>query len=188
MRILFTLLALPLGIGLLAGFAGLVLRRRWLTVFGLGVLTIFSLPATGRYLMGSLESATPRLDTSMEVKADTAVVLGGYLRTDPHHPEGGDEVIYGRAERFQRGLQLLQEGRVRRLILCSGPPGPAATSEGERVRKEALRRGFPPEQVLLAPPAANTGEEARVVRKMSGTDAGSTVILITSAFHMPRAV
>lgn len=192
MRTLLTLLVMPLAVGLLAGFAGLILRRTWPTLVGLGMLFLFGLPATGRFLLGGLESATPRLEPNPKIEADTAVVLGGYLRTDPHHPEGGDEVIFGRAERLQRGLQLLRQGRIRRLILCAGPPSPsdftATVSEGERARGEALRQGFPPDKVLLAPPAANTAEEARVVRGILGPDADVPLILITSAFHMPRAL
>ena len=79
-------------------------------------------------------------------------------------------------------------------------------SEGERARQLAIEAGIPADRIEVSPQALNTAEEAATIRKMFGAEglaatkaiataaaavrtasARPKIILVTSAFHMPRA-
>ncbi|WP_416916239.1 MAG: YdcF family protein [Roseicyclus sp.] len=54
------------------------------------------------------------------------------------------------------------------------------------LRDIALARGVAPENILLTTPAQNTAEEAQAIAAM--LPPGARIGLVTSAFHMPRAL
>ena len=73
-----------------------------------------------------------------------------------------------------------------KLIFTRGAqPWSAGAPEGE-VLFERARRDLVPEGMLaLTPPVENTAQEAQAVAEM--LENGRKIILVTSAFHMPRA-
>ena len=60
-------------------------------------------------------------------------------------------------------------------------------SEGAVARQLALEFKLPADRVEVSPQALNTQQEAEAIRKMFSS-ARPKIILITSAFHIPRAV
>ena len=52
------------------------------------------------------------------------------------------------------------------------------------MRQVAIRHGIRPESIILTPRVLTTEDEARAVSAISGLH---SVLLVTSAFHMPRA-
>ncbi len=95
------------------------------------------------------------------------------------------------ADRFFGGLeafaQLQKQGDASPLIFTGGwwPTQPDLPPEGDVLRERAMALGIPEEVVLSTAKVRNTADEAKEVAGM--LPAGSTVMLVTSAFHMPRA-
>jgi uncharacterized SAM-binding protein YcdF (DUF218 family) len=99
--------------------------------------------------------------------------------------EWGDGV-----DRFTAGVDLLRAGRAPRLIFTRGqvPWMRALPPEGEFLRDQAIALGIPEPQIALTRVAANTAEEAEGVRSLvDSLGGGSRILLVTSAYHMPRA-
>jgi uncharacterized SAM-binding protein YcdF (DUF218 family) len=61
-------------------------------------------------------------------------------------------------------------------------------SEGEILRTLALERGVPAAATIVAGDIETTADEAKAVRKIAGERRWSHLILVTTAWHMPRAM
>jgi uncharacterized SAM-binding protein YcdF (DUF218 family) len=73
------------------------------------------------------------------------------------------------------------------LILTKGQlPWSIGISEGEYLKDFAIKFGVPKESILLTENVQNTDQEAKAVKKLLNTNE-IKIILVTSAFHMPRA-
>ena len=59
--------------------------------------------------------------------------------------------------------------------------------EGERLKALAIQMGVDPNQILLTEIAENMADEAGAVLELTKTHGISSVILVTSSFHLPRA-
>jgi uncharacterized SAM-binding protein YcdF (DUF218 family) len=91
------------------------------------------------------------------------------------------------ADRIEAGVSLLASGQADTLILTRGQlPWSTGRPEGEVLRDIALARGIAPENIRLTTPAQNTAEEAQAIAAM--LPPGARIGLVTSAFHMPRAL
>jgi uncharacterized SAM-binding protein YcdF (DUF218 family) len=191
---LLPLLLYPLGLGLGLGLAGLLGRRRrwgpWLGAGGLGVIWLFAMPFTSRQLIRGLEERALALTPAQIPQADAVVVLGGGLRP-PLPPRGGVEVAEG-GDRLLTGLRLLRRQRAP-LLVTSG--GRVSFTSGDPARPEALwardlaeELGVPGDRILLNPGSRNTAEEARDIGELGRRRGWRRILLITSAYHLPRAV
>lgn len=174
--------------------AGLVLwgtisRRRWPVFVGLGVLLVASTPVVSQWLVARSERGMVRGRAEEAPRVDAIVVLGGMTSASPASRgrvfEWGDGV-----DRFVSGIALLRAERAPRLILTRGqvPWMRGMPPEGEFLWDEAVAQGVPASRLALTRIAANTAEEAVVVRTLVDSLAiGDRVLLVTSAYHMPRA-
>jgi uncharacterized SAM-binding protein YcdF (DUF218 family) len=86
--------------------------------------------------------------------------------------------------RLAEGIRLFRQLPGARLILSGGPVGDEPpVARGYALAAAAL--GVPAAAVILSDSARNTGEEIRALRAQVGD---ATVLLVTSAAHMPRAM
>jgi uncharacterized SAM-binding protein YcdF (DUF218 family) len=120
--------------------------------------------------------------------ADAIVVLSAG-RTVPPGPEKVSE--WGDANRFFGGLELFQAGRAPLLVFTGAWVSweQEAPSEGEVLAEFARAGGVPAAQIAVTGRVGNTADEAREVSRFL-RERGLTrprVILVASAFHMPRA-
>jgi uncharacterized SAM-binding protein YcdF (DUF218 family) len=178
---------LPLGASLLCLAAALRWRSRALVAAGLAVLLVFSTPMVGGALTRSLERRYPRMPVDRAPNADAIFPLGGML----DNPGGPDEPadLNEAGARFERALQLYFAGRAPVLLLSAAwrrLPGPP--SEGEILRGMAIARGVPPGAILITKPVPNTAGEADALREIAASRHWRRVLLVTSAFHMWRAM
>lgn len=179
------LLASPLGLVFFLITVGLISRRQlphWLALF---TLTVSSLPILSMQLTGHLERDYTPTAIDQVPAHDTVVVLSGMLRTiadgSETHYEFNDAV-----DRILAGVALLNANRAERLILTRGHvPWSVGVPEGEYLADFVRDLGIDREQVSLTSRAQNTETEAQAVAEMVGL--GERIILVTSAFHMPRA-
>ena len=183
------LLVLPPGICLILVVMGLVLRRRLLIWMGVLVLWVLSMPIVGDSLMRHVEGSGGRLAVGSVRPADAVVVLSGMIEEVPGAPLGewGEAV-----DRFEGGIDLFRAGKAPLLIFTAGqmPWDREAVPEGVLLEKRAILLGVPERNIRLTPIAGNTDEEAAGAAKLLGVAKGDRkrIILVTSAFHMHRAL
>lgn len=186
---LLPLLVMPLGLSLVLLAVAWFRRRRWPLPLAFGLLWLFSLPVVEQGLWRVLEHPWRRLPARQAPSAGAIVVLSGGFRHPSEGPVGTLE--WRDPDRFQAGLELFRARRAPRLVFTGGPVFLGATnrsdlpSEGELYRRDALARGLPPRALTVTGRVLNTAEEARALAVL--LPRGSSVLLVTSAFHMPRA-
>jgi len=174
---------MPIGFSGLLLILGTLFRRRVLLVAGIAVLLIPSAPLTSRLLLEPLENVYPAQTVSAAPTADAIVVLsGGILRgISPAGVQWGDS-----ANRYFAGLNLALAQKAPLLVISAGAPHTAhSVSQGDILRQIAVERGFPSERIILTRPVLTTEDEASAISTLPGIH---SVLLVTSAFHMPRAV
>ena len=188
---LLPLLLMPLGIALLLLIWGAARGSRWPGISALAVLWMFATPLIQEALWRGLEWPHQRRTAAkvLQQARPVAVVVLGTGRHPAPGPARASEWID--ADRFFAGLDayahLNRQGETAQLIFTGGwwPTHPALPPEGDVLRERVIALGIPPEAVASTSKVRNTADEAKVVAAM--LPAGSTVLLITSAFHMPRA-
>lgn len=180
------LLMLPIGITLWLMLGGIVFRRRWLMVTAMMVLGLSSMPAVRTPLIRAAEERATRVPASGAPPADAIVVLSGGRVIAP----GGASISeWQDSNRFFGGLELYQAGKAPLLVFTGGwsPWQPAPLTEGEILSGYAQKFGVPAGNILVTGRVFNTEEEARAVAAIMVARSRSRILLVTSAFHMPRA-
>ncbi len=184
---LLPMLISPLGLSLGLILFFILTRRRIYGIAGCFILFVAAMPITGNTLMKYLESGQT-LQSPMDIPdADAVVVLSGMLRRIP--TEEGIRMEWGEAaDRIFAGINVMKEDKAPVLILTKGlMPWNRGVAEGDFLAEEAIKAGIPNTQILLTDIVVNTEEEAKAVKSLMAHPQPS-IILITSAFHMPRAM
>ena len=160
-------------------------RRRRLAILALASLWLFSLPVVADSLWRMIEQQALRPAVSAAPQAQAAVVLGG-MTWDIRGEQGLETEWNENADRFWAGLELFKVGKAPRLFLMAGrlPWEKSQRTEGQWLREKAIEFGVPAQKIWLSPEVQNTQQEAQAVAKELP---GGTILLVTSAFHMPRA-
>ncbi|MFZ9759690.1 MAG: YdcF family protein [Burkholderiaceae bacterium] len=182
---LLPLLLSPLFLLVLVAVLALWFRRRGLAVTTLAVLWLCSLPVVADSLWRSIEQHALRPSVATAPTAQAVVVLGG-MTWDIRGEQGMETEWNENADRFWAGLDLYKAGKAPRLFLMAGrlPWEKNLKTEGHWLREKAVEFGVPSENIWLSPEVQNTFQEAQAVAKELP---GGTILLVTSAFHMPRA-
>jgi uncharacterized SAM-binding protein YcdF (DUF218 family) len=117
-------------------------------------------------------------------------VLGGGLRP-ALAPRRGVEVSEG-GDRLLTGLRLMRENKAPLLITSGGrvsfTAADPAPPEAISAKELAVELGLPASRILINPGSRTTAEEARDIGAMARARGWSSILLVTSAFHMPRAL
>lgn len=178
---------LPLGWVLLLLIFAMVRKKNWPVALALVILLGASLPVTGSRLIGWLESKYAARPIAEAGPADAVVVLGGVIgpKVEPGYVVNWNES----SERFDGGMALLRAGRARTLVFTGArlPWEKRLTLEGDDLRAIAIAQGVPEEQILVTKEISNTREEARAVAEMAKARGWKKVIVVTTAWHMPRS-
>lgn len=178
MRKFIEALLLPVGMSGLLVIAGVVLRRRWIAIAGVVTLYGFSTQFVGTFMMRSLERVYKPKSVAAAPTADAVVVLsGGILRgiTAPGVQWGES------ANRYLAGIDLATAGKAKIIVFSAG----LSPDQGDVLRQTAIRQGIQPDRIVLTPRVETTEDEARAISEIPGIH---SILLVTSAFHMPRAV
>lgn len=153
---------------------------------GVAVWLVFSLPAVSNRLFAALEAGAERT-LRPEVTYDAVVLLGGAvapLGSTRDEPAWNDSV-----ERLLAVRELLLAGRAKVAIVSGGALGSSALrTEAEYLARELVALGVPEAQVLVEATANNTRENATASRALLEARGAKSVLLVTSAFHAPRAL
>jgi len=175
----------PLGLIIILLFLGIFRKKMLPAVIGLMILIILSLPVVSGQLIKFLEQNYTFTNPNEIVGADTVIVLSGMVRPIKHnsgvHYEFSDAV-----DRVFAGINLLKAGKAQKIILTRGKlPWSIGVPEGEFLAEFVQSQGVDPNKILLTEIVENTNDEAKAISRMLPEN--SEIILITSAFHMPRA-
>lgn len=186
------LVALPTGLLLLLLLTGLLLRQRWPIWLALGLFWLGSTPWVSHQLVRLCEAYAVRQPASVMASAQAIVVLSGG-RTLAPGPARASEWDDG--DRFWGGMELYRTGKAPWLVFTGGwvPWQPELAPEGEVLREWARSQGVPDSAIQVTGKVTNTADEAAAVAALlpdlpavEGVKP-RTVLLVTSAFHMPRA-
>ena len=188
--------ALPSNLLITIGLVGLVLlltrfRRlaSWLVVTSLVLLALFGLSPLGNALMLPLEERFPPWDASRGAP-DGVIVLGGVIAEDVSAARGAvalNEAAERRDRRRRVGSPLSEPAhhlfrRHQRLAFR------------QRARRRASPCGSwrtwvsPHERITAEEQSRNTVENAVFSRLIANPQPGQRWLLLTSAYHMPRAI
>ena len=165
---------------------GIVFRSRIASVLAVSILIICSIPIFSNKLITYLENGYTLSDAASAKTADAIVVLSGMVRTI--NGKNGLSYEWGEAsDRIFAGIELIKKNKAPIMILTGGKlPWSVGKPEGEYLRDVAIKYGVPNKNILLTENVENTDQEAKAVGKLLNKTSPK-IILVTSAFHMPRA-
>jgi uncharacterized SAM-binding protein YcdF (DUF218 family) len=186
-----TALATPLALCLLALlYAGFSRRRASrIACFAAAVLLVlFGSEFGSGLILRTLENRYKADTADSAPTAPAIVVLGGGL-ANINDPAGVVE-LGGSSERLWTAVELYRAGKSP-LILISG--GNAFRNTKSNVAESALAArilqdwGVPPSAILTEEESKETHQNAVFSRRILAQRGISSILLVTSAFHMPRA-
>jgi uncharacterized SAM-binding protein YcdF (DUF218 family) len=185
------LLAAPLSWAVLLVGAGLVRRGRpgvLLGTAGLAVLVGFSLEPVADALTRRLEAAA-RSTFREGATYDAVVVLGGAMAPGASRARGRLE-LNQHADRILAAYQLLRAGRAREVLISGGVlwPVPGEVPEAERTAELLRSWGIDPGRIHVEVRSRNTRENALESARVVAERGWKSLLLVTSAAHVPRAL
>ena len=165
---------------------GLIIGSKKISLTGVIILVILSMPIVSDKLIAYLESDYELIKPSKVESADAVVVLSGMVKTI--QTKNGLDYEWGEAaDRIFAGIDLFKSNKAPVLILTGGKlPWSIGVPEGEYLRNVAIDLGVPKKDILITENVENSDQEAKAIKKILLLD-NPKVILVTSAFHMPRA-
>jgi len=191
---LFWFLAQPLNLTiilLLAGLSLLGFGRRRLAAAGFSlaclVLAVSAWTSAGALLLNPLEERFQRPD--LPPRIDGIVVLGGGFEGSVNLARGGYQ-LNDAGDRFVETAALARRFPEARVVVSGGTG--AVLLDGRPDAETALDLlgvlGVAAERIVLESRSRNTGENASFTAALVPQRPGETWLLVTSAFHMPRAM
>jgi uncharacterized SAM-binding protein YcdF (DUF218 family) len=187
--------ALPSNFLITIGLVGLVLLctrftrlASWLVVTSIALLAIAGLSPLGNVLLLPLEQRFPPWDPSHGAP-DGIVVLGGALSPEISAARGA-VALNESAERITVAVELARRYPNARIIFSGG--NAALLGEGGLEAAFAVQEfealGIPHERIIAEEQSRNTVENAVFSRLLAQPKPGERWLLLTSAYHMPRAM
>lgn len=187
----------PTNLLALLAVAGFVLQlaggRRWrrhgLVISGVvsGTLAILLILPVGAWLLLPMEARIPPVTLPQEV--DGVIVLGGSINPSVcarwNYP-----TIRHAADRLTEFVRLARRYPKAKLVFTggSGSLSRPDLTEAPVAREIFERIGLPIERIIFEGKSRNTYENAVFTRELVHPRPGETWVLVTSAYHMPRAL
>jgi uncharacterized SAM-binding protein YcdF (DUF218 family) len=166
------LFAEPSRILLLLALLGALFWRR-LSLAMLTLIAAVAIVPVGGLALARLEATFPPL--SPPARLDGIIVIGGAIDAAAFdaHPASGFNPAFGQA----------------RLLDVGGPtPPPPGRAEADEAADVLVALGVPRERIEIERHSRNTYENAVDAAALAPLKPGDVYALVTSAFHMPRAV
>lgn len=170
--------------GVLA-FTRLARYARWLGGFALLALVLMAFSPLPRIIVRPLEDRFPQQEAAKGPVAGV-VVLGGAIGV-----ARGDVVMNYAAARMTKMIELARLHPQAKIVFTGGAanlvsPVIKTEADGARLLFEGL--GLPPDRLILEDKSRNTVENAVFTRRLVDPKPGERWLLVTSAWHMPRAM
>lgn len=181
--------AVPIWLCLIGIVLGLARRpRAGLRVAGIGALLflVLAIAPTGFWLMHILENRYQAPDLAA-VEPPAIIVLAGGENLHGSSIRGAPE-FNAAAERILTGITLARRYSDADLYLVGGVGLPNGVVDTDVLLRTALDLGFPKARIKIINGTQNTCENARGVAALIGRDALRQSLLVTSGYHLPRAM
>lgn len=190
---IFWLLASPLHLLLILLLAGLILSPLWrhgqaLALAAAIALALIVFSPASALLIRPLEDRFPGKSEIMPPPTGI-IVLGGAV--DEGVARARDQVaLNDAAERMTEGAALARLYPEARLVFSGGSSAliDDTAKEADVARRLWRELGVPESQTLFEDRSRNTYENALFTKELIDPKNGERWLLVTSAFHMPRAV
>jgi len=190
LKVIYSTFFVPPGIFLvllLALILRLCRRQRQSASLLLGFTLFFylcSIPAVADPVIRSLEG---RYTPPAAFSGDVIVLLGGGATMDTPNIGGNGHLSGYAANRLLTAAQLYHKYKLP--ILTSGGQVLETTgTEAEISRTILLGLGVPDDKIIVENQSLNTTQNAEYSKKLLDSLGFNRPVLVTSAFHMPRAV
>lgn len=190
----FWLLVQPISVVfllILAAIASMLLHRRKSAIALISVAALvqgmLGFTSLGYVLIQPLEDRFVAQE-ALPGEVDTIVMLGGATMARPSTARQIAELNEG-GDRLTTTLWLAQRYPQARILLSGGGGlfSGDTESEAETVRRFLVGLGVSEDRLVLEGESRNTAENAAFTRAALA-DADGAIVLVTSAFHMPRSV
>jgi uncharacterized SAM-binding protein YcdF (DUF218 family) len=184
---LLPIMVLPLGWVIILLLLSLLRKKRWSLAVALVLLYISSMPFVGNRMMHRLEARYYAIPIDRVAKVDAIVPLGGFF--GPPVVEGFLPNLNEANERLEAGIELWQKKKADWLVFTGGriPWSNQREVEGVAAKRVAIARGIPEDRIILTREVGNTADEAVAIANLIHERGWSKIILVTTAWHMPRA-
>src|SRR5215475_2892397 len=185
----------PSNLLILVGLAGMLLLctrfaagGRRLMVASIVLLAIAGLSPLGNMLIFPLEERFPAWDASRGAP-DGIVVLGGAVTADIAAARN-EVALNEAAERMTATVELARRYPNARIIFSGGEGGIVygGGNESDAALRLFERLGLAAGRVAVEDRSRNTFENALFTKQIAAPKAGERWLLVTSAYHLPRAV
>jgi uncharacterized SAM-binding protein YcdF (DUF218 family) len=191
---LATALVMPLPLGLLIALFGLALlwRLRWVGALviglGMGLIGVCALPLVAGGLLGRLEAAYPPQAAEACPPADAIVVLGGAVQ--PHLSADVRARLHQGSDRVWEAAKLYHAGCAPLVVVSAGGKivSPIVEVEAEAIAGLLVELGVPRAALRLERRSRNTLGNAYFSRALLASTGAKRVLLVTSAWHLRRAM
>jgi len=165
-------------------------RRRGellVVISAIGLLLLAVLPI-GPAMLLALEQRFPR-PAALPEKIDGIIVLGGAV--DPAISRSyGETAFNGSVARVLGGIALARRHPEAKLALVGGEGGffPVGVAESRATLGFVVDEGIAPARVVIEEKSRSTHENAVYAKEMIRPGPDEKWVLVTSAYHIPRAV
>ncbi len=163
-------------------FAALGRRLGALAMLGVILLAFSPLP---RILIRPLENRFPQQDVA-KGPVDGIVVLGGAIGV-----ARGDIALNSAGARMVKAVELARLHPQAKIVFTGGGANlltPLRDTEADGARMLFAGLGFPSDRLVFEDRSRNTRENAAFTRQLVDPKPGERWLLVTSAWHMPRAI
>ena len=192
---LFWVFAQPLSLAfLLSALAALLVLIGWRRLGGFSALlaalilflTLFT--TLGSVALQPLEARFEKPAANPQALS-CMIVLGGALDNEINTARGGTELNQA-ADRFVEAIRLARDFPASRILISGGDGSISGGYEGEAQASERLFSAFgiAPERLVKENTSRTTYENSLNTATLLKSNGLDNCLLITSAFHMPRAV
>lgn len=152
-------------------------------------LLVLSAGAVAESLLSSLESQYAPIALDQVPREDAIVVLGGYLRTPTQaHPIAEMEEP---VDRLWMAARLFHAGKAPLVLVTGGSVqllGQSRVPEALVAKDLLIQWGVPRDAIVIEERSQNTRQNAEFSAPILAQKSAKRLILVTSAYHMPRAV
>ena len=185
----------PLSLVFFLGLVALLLillrwRRAAIGLLSTALLVLFATlyTTTGSVLLQTLEARFPR-PAADPANLACMIVLGGAFETEVTTARGGIELNQS-ADRFVEALRLALLHPQAKILVSGGDGSLSGAYEGDAAASLRFFSAFglARDRLITEMTSRNTDENAQNSREVLVDNGLSDCLLITSAFHMPRAV
>ena len=147
-----------------------------LIILGIVFYYLFSITPVADLIMSPLENQYQSVQKGDLNKADNIVLLLGGRESN---------VLRGSEVLRLHNLQLTAYNLQLTIIISGTDPLNPERKEAEEVKEFLVEWGIPPENIILENKSRNTRESAKNIKELVGEE---PFFLVTSAYHMPRAI